>query len=166
MHNNPFPNDPINIQSTDIIPPLPDLPPKPVQQAPQPVAENTSYTEKADEGENILLQPELPGTTLAYVFGKVNDFLQWFVIVLEIALFLRFLFKLIGASPENIFASFLYALTTVILLPFSNLVTNPSLHADQAFEWTTLIAMGIYALIFWLIRRLVRISITPPKPEE
>ena len=164
MRNNPFPNDPINIQSTDIIPPLPDLQPRPAQQVPQPVAENTSYTEKVDEGEKI--EQELPGQTLAYVFGKVNDFLQWFVIVLEIALFLRFLFKLIGASPENIFASFLYALTTVILLPFSNLVTNPSLHADQAFEWTTLIAMGIYALIFWLIRRLVRISITPPKPEE
>src|SRR5205085_6203002 len=151
MRNNPFPNDPINIQSTDIIPPLPDLPPKPVQQAPQPVAENTSYTEKADEGENILLPPELPGTTLAYVFGKVNDFLQWFVIVLEITLFLRFLFKLIGASPENIFASFLYALTTVILLPFSNLVTNPSLHADQAFESTTFLAMGPPALLSCLL---------------
>lgn len=166
MRNNPYPNDPINIQSTDIIPPLPDLPPKPVQQAPQPVAENTSYTENVDEGEKIQIQPEPPGQTLAYVFGKVNDFLQWFAIVLEIALLLRFLFKLIGASPDNIFASFLYALTTVILLPFSNLVTNPSLHVNQAFEWTTLIAMGIYALIFWLIRRLVRISITPPKPEE
>jgi len=164
MRNNPYPNDPINIQSTDIIPPLPDLPPRPVQQAPQPVAENTSYTEKVDEGEKI--EQELPGQTLAYVFGKVNDFLQWFAIVLEIALFLRFLFRLIGASPDNIFASFLYALTTVILLPFSNLVTNPSLQVNQAFEWTTLIAMGIYALIFWLLRRLVRISITPPKPEE
>ena len=164
MRNNPYPNDPINIQSTDIIPPLPDLQPRPVQQAPQPVAENTSYTEKVDEGEKI--EQELPGQTLAYVFGKVNDFLQWFAIVLEIALFLRFLFRLIGASPDNIFASFLYALTTVILLPFSNLVTNPSLQVNQAFEWTTLIAMGIYALIFWLLRRLVRISITPPKPEE
>src|SRR5438132_2625051 len=134
MRHNPFPNDTINIQSPDIIPPLPDLPPKPVQQAPQPVAENTSYTENVDEGEKILLQPEIAGTTLAYVFGKVNDFLQWFAIVLEITLFLRFLFKLIGASPENIFASFLYALTTVILLPFSILLTNPFLYDHQHFE--------------------------------
>ncbi|GAC1349389.1 MAG: hypothetical protein NVS4B7_15310 [Ktedonobacteraceae bacterium] len=164
MRNNPYPNDPINTQSTDIIPPLPDLPPKPVQQMHQPVPESAVYGEPMDEGEIIPQEP--PGQTLAFVFGKVNDFLQWFAIVLEITLLLRFLFKLIGASPDNIFASFLYALTNVILLPFSNLVGNPSLHPNQAFEWTTLIAMGIYALIFWLLRRLVRITITPPKPEE
>ncbi len=85
---------------------------------------------------------------------------------MEITLGLRFLFKLIGASPTNVFASFIYALTNVMLLPFACLINNPSLNQNQAFEWTTLIAMGIYALIFWLTRRLIRISITPPKPEE
>ena len=164
MRNNPYPNDPINTQTTDIIPRLPDLPPKPVQQAPAPIPENVVHSETEDEGEK--LQQEPPGQTLALVFGKVNDFLQWFAIVLEIALMLRFLFKLIGASPGNVFASFIYALTNVILLPFNNLINNPSLQSNQAFEWTTLIAMAIYALIFWLLRRLIRISISPPKTEE
>jgi hypothetical protein len=164
MRNNPYPNDPINMQTTDIIPRLPDLPPKPAPQTPPPIPENAVRSETEDEGEK--LQQEPSGQTLAFIFGKINDFLQWFVIVLEIAMLLRFLFKLIGASPSNVFASFIYALTNVILLPFNNLIINPSLHSDQAFEWTTLIAMGIYALIFWLLRRLIRISITPPKTEE
>lgn len=165
MRNNPYPNDhPLNMQTTDIIPPLPDLPPRPVQQAPAPVPESSAHTEQVDEGEKLPQEP--PGQTLEFVLGKVNDFMQWFAIVVEITLGLRFLFKLIGASPTNVFASFIYALTNVMLLPFAGLITNPSLNPIQAFEWTTLIAMGIYALTFWLIRRLIRISITPPKPEE
>jgi len=165
MRNNPYPNDhPLNIQTTDIIPPLPDLPPRPVQQTPAPVPETPARTEQVDDGEK--LQQEPPGQTLAYVLGKVNDFMHWFAIVVELTLGLRFLFKLIGASPTNVFASFIYALTNVMLLPFASLIKNPSLQTNQAFEWTTLIAMGIYAIIFWLIRRLIRISITPPKPEE
>src|SRR5947199_8510358 len=102
MRNNPFPNDPINIQSTDIIPPLPYLPPRPVQQAPQPVAENTSYTEKVDEGEKS--EQELAGQTLAYVFGKVNDVLQWFAIVVGLALFWRCLLRPSAAAPDNMIA--------------------------------------------------------------
>ena len=165
MRNNPYPNDhPLNSQTTDIIPPLPDLQPRPVQQAPAPAPESSARPEQGEEGEKLPQEP--PGQTLEFVFGKVNDFLQWFAIVMELTLGLRFLFKLIGASPNNVFASFIYALTNVILLPFAGLIANPSLHTDQAFEWTTLIAMGIYAVIFWLIRRLIRISITPPKPEE
>ena len=163
MRNNPYPNDPINTQITDIIPPLPDLPTKPVQQAPQPIPESSGRSEDV-EGEKI--QQEPAGQTIELVLGKVNDFLQWFAIVVELTLGLRFFFKLIGASPNNIFASFIYALTNVFLLPFNNLINNPSLHSNQAFEWTTLIAMGIYAVIFWLLRKLIRISYTPTSPEE
>ena len=164
MRNSPYPNDPINTQITDIIPPLPDLPAKkPVQQAPQPIPESSGRPADV-EGEKI--QQEPAGQTIELVLGKVNDFLQWFAIVVELTLGLRFFFKLIGASPNNIFASFIYALTNVLLLPFNNLINNPSLHSNQAFEWTTLIAMGIYAVIFWLLRKLIRISYTPPKPEE
>lgn len=159
MRNNPYPNDPINTQITDIIPPLPDLPAKAVQQPPQPIPESSGRSEDV-EGEKI--QQEPAGQTIELVFGKVNDFLQWFCIVVEVTLGLRFFLKLIGASPNNIFTSFIYALTNVFLLPFNNLIRNP----NQAFEGTTLIAMGIYALIFWLLRRLIRISYTPPKPEE
>ncbi|HYT34366.1 MAG TPA: hypothetical protein VEL69_04975 [Ktedonobacteraceae bacterium] len=164
MRNNPYPNDPINTQMTDIIPPLPDLPTKmPVQQAPQPIPESSGRSEDV-EGEKI--QQEPASQTIELVLGKANDFLQWLAIVVELTLGLRFFFKLIGASPNNIFASFIYALTNVLLLPFNNLINNPSLHSNQAFEWTTLIAMGIYAVIFWLLRKLIHISYTPPKPEE
>jgi hypothetical protein len=163
MPSNSYPPDPINSQTTDYIPPLADLPQKPkIPQTPA-VKENAA---RADTGDDAEAQQQESGQTLAFVIGKVNDFLQWFAITLEIILLLRFIFMLIGADPSNVFASFLYALTTVILVPFSGIVRNPSLHTNQAFEWTTLIGMAIYALIFWLLRWLVNITITPPKPVE
>ncbi|MGB8347628.1 MAG: YggT family protein, partial [Ktedonobacteraceae bacterium] len=98
-----------------------------------------------------------------FVIGKTRDFLQWFAIVIEILLLLRFIFSLIGANQSNIFADFLYALTNVILTPFSNLVNNPNIRGSSVFEWTTLIAMAIYALIFWLLMRFVRLLVSEPQ---
>lgn len=104
--------------------------------------------------------------TIRYAISKLNDFLQWFVVVLEVVLAIRFVLKLIGADPFNLFAGFIYALTDIVLFPFSNIVRSPSLRTNQAFEWSTLIAMIIYWLLFWAIRRFLRILITGPEEEQ
>jgi YGGT family len=158
MPNNPYSDDPINAQMTDVISPMPELPGRQVTQTP-PVVQETSRDEEEEQIEN---RQEEAGQ-IRYVIGKVNDFLQWFVLVLVIALAVRFLFKLIGADPTNIFAGFLYALTDVILIPFNNLVSNPIFHPNQSFEWTTLFGIGLYALIFWLLKSFVRLLVTEPK---
>jgi len=100
--------------------------------------------------------------TIIFAIGKLNDFLLWFLMVLEVTLFVRFVFRLIAADPRNMFAGFLYALTEIVLLPFSNIVKTPSL-VNWAFEWPTLIAMGIYALIFIAVRSFLRLLISTPK---
>jgi len=155
-NNNPY--DPINAQPTEILPPMPDLPPKQVPQTP-PASEHVAYPE-VEENPEIL---EEKASSLRFIIGKVSDFLRWFSIVLEVILLIRFILMLIGADPANIFAAFIYALTEIILFPFSNIVHNPSLHPNQAFEFTTLIGMAIYWLLFWLLRSFVRILITEPK---
>ena len=165
MRNNPYSNEPsLNSQTTDIIPPIPDLPQKQklVPQTPA-ISESATSFDEDEEGEQL---QEEPGQILKFAIGKVNDFLQWFVITLEITLAIRFLLMLIGADPTNIFAAFIYALTSVILFPFSNIVHNPSFRPDQAFELSTLIGMAIYFLIFWLLGKLVRITISEPNPVE
>lgn len=164
MRNNSYPDEPLpmNIQTTDRIRPLPDLPMKQVPQTP-PVMDSASQLDENESDEE--LQQE-PGQILKFAMGKINDFLQWFLITLEITLAVRFLLRLIGADPTNIFAAFIYALTSVILFPFSNIVRDPSFRPNQAFELTTLIGMAIYFLIFWLLRWLVRITISDPKPDE
>ena len=164
MRNNPYSDEqlPINTQATERIHPMPDLPQKVVPLTP-PTLDSASQTDEYESGEEIQQEP---GQILKFAIGKVNDFLQWFVITLEIVLGIRFLLMLIGADPSNIFAAFIYALTSVILFPFSNIVHNPSFHVNQAFEISTLIGMGIYFLVFWLLGWLIRITISDPKPVE
>ena len=73
---------------------------------------------------------------------------------LESVLALRFLFKLIGVNPANPFASILYGFTNLFVAPFANLTGTPAAEG-MVFEFTTLIAMLVYALVFYGIERLV-----------
>lgn len=152
MARDPY-NDP-----TDVMPPMPAIP---IRQTPPAPPSSDDDTQESG-GAKIDTRQE-DGRTVKFVIGKTRDFLQWFAIVIEILLLLRFIFSLIGANQSNIFADFLYALTNVILTPFSNLVSNPNIRGSSVFEWNTLIAMAIYALIFWLLMRFVRLLVSEPQ---
>ena len=73
---------------------------------------------------------------------------------LEAVLGLRFLFKLIGVNPANPFASILYGFTNIFVAPFANLTGTPAAEG-MVFEFSTLIAMLVYALVFYGVERLV-----------
>lgn len=70
------------------------------------------------------------------------------------ALGLRFALKLIGANPENAFASALYQFTELFLWPFFGITGTPSAQG-MVFEIPTLIAIAVYALVAWAIVKLV-----------
>jgi hypothetical protein len=159
MMPNQYSHDPTDNQSTDVIPPMPDLPQKQVAPQTPPFAESAVHAMPEEEIAEIQLER---ASTLKFVIGKVSDFLRWFLIVLQVVLVIRFVFMLIGADPTNIFAEFIYALTGIILFPFSNIVHNPSLRPNQAFEITTLIGMAIYWLIFWLLGKFFHILVSEP----
>ncbi len=93
---------------------------------------------------------------------KVTQLIWLFLGILEALLALRFLFKLIGVNEANTFASFLYGLTNLFVAPFASLTGAPST-AGMTFEFTTLIAMIIYALIGWVLERLVYVLFYRPR---
>ena len=131
-----------------------DLPLKPVPpQGPTPPVVNAEPDLESAEAR----QEE--ARTIRYAIGKLNDFLHWFVVVLEITLAIRFFLKLIIADPHNLFAGFLYALTDILLFPFAGIIRWPT----PPFEWSTLIAMLVYWLIFWAIRRFLLILVSSPE---
>jgi hypothetical protein len=134
-----------------------DLQPRPVSSTTAaPSSDNTAELDTVEARQE-------EARTIRYAIGKLNDFLRWFIAVLEVTLAIRFLLMLIGAQPGNLFAGFLYALTDIILFPFKDIVHPSSIHPPQAFEWSTLIAMLIYWLIFWAIRRFLHILISSPE---
>jgi uncharacterized protein YggT (Ycf19 family) len=156
MPNDHYPEEQINTQTTEAIPPMEELQPKPAPHTP-PVNEAAA---SAAELESIETRQVEAGTAI-FAIGKLNDFLLWLAVVLEITLLLRFFLKLIGANQSNVFAGFLYAFTDILLRPFIGIVGN-----SFTFEWSTLIGMLVYGLIFYAVRRFLRLLITNPSPEE
>ncbi|HVV66886.1 MAG TPA: hypothetical protein VHB72_02325 [Candidatus Saccharimonadales bacterium] len=71
----------------------------------------------------------------------------------------RFLFSLLGANPENGFASFIYSFTSPFVSPFYDLFNydHPSLGV-ATFEGYTLVAMAVYGLGAAGLTRLISIT--------
>ncbi len=99
--------------------------------------------------------------------GRIATFkatqLIWLLLgILEMVLALRFIFKLIGVNAANAFASFIYGLTNLFVAPFASLTGAPAA-GGMVFEFSTLIAMVVYALVAWAVERLVYVIFYRPR---
>ncbi len=91
---------------------------------------------------------------------KATQFVWLILVIIEIILGLRFLLHLIGANPSAPFASWIYGISGVFLWPFIGLVGTPAA-GGVVFDTTTLIAMLVYLLVFWVIAKLVQLILYP-----
>lgn len=74
-------------------------------------------------------------------------------------LIVRFVLALLGANPQNGFASFVYSFTAPLVSPFYNLFSydHPSL-GIASFEGYTLVAAAIYGLVTTSLTRIAAIG--------
>jgi hypothetical protein len=85
--------------------------------------------------------------------------LIWFIAdILLLLLALRFVFALLGANPANPFAHFIYTASYPFVAPFFGLFGFNFQYGVTKFEFFTLVAMAIYALIATVIVRLITID--------
>jgi uncharacterized protein YggT (Ycf19 family) len=89
--------------------------------------------------------------------GMVNQIIWAILGLLEVLLGIRFLLRLMAANPDSGFATFIYGITKPFLAPFTALVGTPTA-GGMVLEATTLIAMAVYALFFWIVVRAVLIA--------
>lgn len=81
--------------------------------------------------------------------------------IIELLLILRFILLLAGANVANAFVMWVYNWSTPFVAPFANIfgqhvtVTGPGVVVQSIFDWTTLIALVVYALIGALLVRLL-----------
>jgi hypothetical protein len=80
--------------------------------------------------------------------------------VLEVILLLRLLFHLLGANTSSSFITFLYDLSHTFVVAFNGIFNDQAL-GRSVFEFSTLIAMIVYALIGWGIVSLGRVMFAP-----
>ena len=81
--------------------------------------------------------------------------------VLEILLGARFVLRLIAANPDSGFTQFIYGASAIFVAPFASLVPTPAT-GGMALEVTTLLAMAVYALLFWIVLRIIPIATDRP----
>ncbi len=164
MQQNPYPDGAFNSEPTEVNPV--SMPAQEFVQPARPVypqyVQNMPPVEQQN-AERVVAEQDRAYTT-AFTVGKVIDYIGWVLLVLEVALAVRFMFKLIGADPTNPFTGFLYNLTNIFLFVFKGIVANPTFGSNGAevLEVTTLIAMAIYGLIFLLLKLLLRTAISRP----
>ena len=92
------------------------------------------------------VSPARRATEIVYlVFGIIDGLLL-----------IRLLLKLLGANALAGFASFVYGLTDFFMAPFRNLL--PAVGSETSvLETSVLIAIIVYALIGWVLARLIAI---------
>jgi hypothetical protein len=166
--NNLFPDETIGAQPTEANPPMPELPPKappqPQQASSPPPLASESLAQPSEVAESPVTRQE-EALTIKFAIGKLNDYLLWFLMVLEVTLFIEFFLKLIGAAQDNLFTGFMTALTVIPLFPFNNIVPNTPLGSRgvAVIDWSILIAMAVYFLVFYALRRFLHILISSPE---
>jgi YGGT family len=89
----------------------------------------------------------------------------WYILgVIEVVLAFRILLKLLGADPESGFTNFIYAVSSPFALPFAGILGVTGI-SDMTFEWSTLIAMAVYAIIAYGIVALFQL-VKPTNQQE
>ena len=67
---------------------------------------------------------------------------------------IRFVLRLFGASPTAGFAQFIYGVTALLVAPFAGLFGTPRFEGS-VLEITSIVAIIVYALLAWLIVKVI-----------
>ena len=90
----------------------------------------------------------------------------WYVLgVVEVLLAFRVVLRLLGANPNSGFTAIIYALSGPLALPFRGVVRASALGGSSVMEWSTLIAMIVYAVIAYGLVKLFQL-VKPTDPIE
>jgi YggT family protein len=82
--------------------------------------------------------------------------------ILEAAIALRVMFKLIGVNAANPFATLLYNVTNLFVAPFASLTGAPAA-GGMVLEISSIIAMVVYLLLGWALERIVYVLFYRPR---
>lgn len=89
----------------------------------------------------------------------------WYILgIIEVLLAFRFLLKLSAANAGAGFSKFIYTITAPFATPFLTVFPRSQVEGS-IFEWTTLLAMAVYALIAWGLIKMFVMSKPVSTPE-
>ena len=120
------------------------------QQTPYPTANNYQQ-------QNVHRDQKVPDRKS--VASKSIEFVYVVLIAMESLMAMRFVFKLLGADRGNGFILFLYNMTELFVGPFNGIFSYSVQNRTGVYgfeaEWTVLVAMGVYAILAFLVVKLI-----------
>lgn len=94
------------------------------------------------------------------IFVQAKSIVYYVLGVLEVLIGFRFIFKLLAANPKSGFVSMIYAITNVLLVPFTGIfktAATPMNGIQAILEPATLVGIAVYAVIAWGIIKLIEL---------
>ncbi len=89
----------------------------------------------------------------------------WYILgVIEVLLAFRIVLKLLGANIQSGFTSFIYGISNPLALPFAGILGITGV-SEMVLEWSTLIAMAVYAVVAYGLVALFQL-VKPTNPTE
>ncbi|MHB8051474.1 MAG: hypothetical protein ACYDHQ_09695 [Coriobacteriia bacterium] len=90
---------------------------------------------------------------IMFVFGAI-----------EVLIAIRFVLLLLGANAEAGFTKLIYGVSGVFMAPFAT-IFNTQEAGGAVFEWSSLVAIAVYALVAWGLVALIR-AVSPREHAE
>jgi len=112
------------------------------------LAENHRAVEAANQNSAIARVVNI----VYYLFG-----------IVEVILVVRVLLHLVAANSANGFANIIDTISYPFVALFATLVQNPILGANSVLEITTIIAMVVWAIVAWMVARLIWLVLSRPR---
>jgi uncharacterized protein YggT (Ycf19 family) len=85
---------------------------------------------------------------------RVTQLVYWIFGLVGGLITIRLVLKALGANPSAGFAQFIYGITAPLVAPFIGLFQNPA-YQNSVLELSSIIALVVYALLAWLLAKLV-----------
>ena len=89
---------------------------------------------------------------------RLTQMIYWIFGLVEGLILVRLILKALGANQTAGFAQFIYGITAPLVAPFTGLFSNP-VYQNSVLELTSIVALIVYALVAWLLAKLVWILV-------
>ena len=93
-------------------------------------------------------------------YAKAQQVIYLILGIIEALLAIRIVLSLLGANQGNGFAQLIYGVTAPMVAPFFGLFGYTFQSGIARFEIETVVAMVVYALVAWVIAKIISIGRT------
>ena len=124
-----------------------------------------AYNPEVRRSEQLSVQEQQRAINAANqnsAIARIVNIVYFLFGLLELLLTLRVVLHMFAANPNNGFAAFVYILTAPFVFLFGSLFANPPL-GSGVFELTTIVAMIVYAILAWVIGRVIWLVLSRPR---